>query len=248
MLWELTNACNLTCVHCLTSSGRRDPRELDTLECQQVIDQLQRMRVRRVDIGGGEPTMRPDFWELLDYAVGHQVGVSFATNGVKISNRTARQLAAAEDIAIQISLDGATAEVNDAVRGHGSYAMALNAMRSLAQACFANVTISVVLTRHNIPQLDAFKRLADTYGARLRLTELRPAGRGADTWQQLHPTDDQQRGLPELLKGAARAAYRIDPVGDIYADNVLAGNVRNEGGLENAVNWAECSPCAQIPG
>ena len=46
-------------------SGRRDPRELTTEQCEAVIDELQRMQVFYVNIGGGEPTIRPDFWHLL---------------------------------------------------------------------------------------------------------------------------------------------------------------------------------------
>jgi mycofactocin biosynthetic radical S-adenosylmethionine protein MftC len=63
LTWELTYACNLACVHCLSSSGRREPRELTTAEGKTVIDTLQRMQVFYVNIGGGEPTVRPDFWE-----------------------------------------------------------------------------------------------------------------------------------------------------------------------------------------
>ena len=79
LTWELTYACNLACVHCLSSSGRRDPRELSTAECLALIDEFQRMQIFYVNIGGGEPTVRPDFWELLDYAVEHHVGVKFST-------------------------------------------------------------------------------------------------------------------------------------------------------------------------
>ena len=68
LTWELTYACNLACVHCLSSSGRRDPRELSTAECMAVVDELERMQVFYVNIGGGEPTVRRDFWELVDYA------------------------------------------------------------------------------------------------------------------------------------------------------------------------------------
>src|SRR3712207_9019861 len=49
---------NLACVHCLSSSGRRDPRELSTAEAEAVIDELQRMQVFYVNVGGGEPTVR----------------------------------------------------------------------------------------------------------------------------------------------------------------------------------------------
>ena len=45
LTWELTYACNLSCVHCLSSSGRRDPRELSTEECFAVIDDLERLKV-----------------------------------------------------------------------------------------------------------------------------------------------------------------------------------------------------------
>jgi mycofactocin biosynthetic radical S-adenosylmethionine protein MftC len=244
LTWELTYACNLACVHCLSSSGRRDPRELTTAECKAVIDTLQRMQVFYVNIGGGEPTVRPDFWELVDYATAHQVGVKFSTNGIKLDAAAARRLAASDYIDVQISLDGATAEVNDAVRGAGSYATATRAMANLAAAGFRGFKISVVVTRHNVSQLDAFEKIADEHGAQLRLTRLRPSGRGADVWPELHPTGAQQRELYDWLAahgeqvltgdsffhlspygplsglnmcGAGRVVCLIDPVGDVYA-------------------------------
>ncbi|HEU4702845.1 MAG TPA: mycofactocin radical SAM maturase [Conexibacter sp.] len=245
LTWELTYACNLACVHCLSSSGRRDPRELTTAECKAVIDELERMQVFYVNVGGGEPTVRKDFWELLDYAVAHRVGVKFSTNGSRITPAIARRLAATDYVDVQVSLDGATAAVNDAVRGSGSYETALRALGALAEAGMRDVKLSVVFTRENAGQLDAFKALADAHGAQLRLTRLRPSGRGADVWDALHPTADQQRALhgwllehgervltgdsffhlaaygealPGLnLCGAGRVVCLIDPVGDVYA-------------------------------
>jgi len=199
LTWELTYACNLTCAHCLSSSGRRDPRELDTDQCKAIIDELQRMQVFYVNIGGGEPTIRPDFWELLDYAVSHQVGVKFSTNGVRITPERAAFLASTDYVDVQISLDGATAEVNDRVRGAGSFDTAIRALGNLRDAGFEDAKISVVCTRENIGQLDAFKQIADEYGATLRLTRLRPSGRGADVWDELHPLPEQQRELYDWL-------------------------------------------------
>ncbi|HEU5416942.1 MAG TPA: mycofactocin radical SAM maturase [Streptosporangiaceae bacterium] len=245
LTWELTYACNLACVHCLSSSGRRDPRELTAAECRGVIDELERMQVFYVNIGGGEPTVRPDFWDLVSYATSHHVGVKFSTNGVKISPAIAARLAASDYVDVQVSLDGATPEVNDAVRGPGSYATALRAMENLAAAGMAGFKISVVVTRQNAGQLDDFQAIASRLGAQLRLTRLRPSGRGADVWPQLHPTAQQQRqlydwlvargeqvltgdsffhlsgygqALPGLnLCGAGRVVCLIDPVGDVYA-------------------------------
>ena len=245
LTWELTYACNLACVHCLSSSGRRDPRELSTGQCRELIDELERMQVFYVNIGGGEPTVRPDFWDLVGYATAHHVGVKFSTNGVKITPAIARRLTGSDYVDVQISLDGATAEVNDAVRGAGSYATALRAIRNLADAGFGGFKISVVVTRHNVGQLDEFKAIADGHGAQLRLTRLRPSGRGADVWPDLHPTAGQQRELYDWLVargeqvltgdsffhlsgyggalpglgmcGAGRVVCLIDPVGDVYA-------------------------------
>ncbi len=244
LTWELTYACNLQCVHCLSSSGRRDPRELTTEECEAVIDELQRMQVFYINIGGGEPTIRKDFWHLVRYAVDHGVGVKFSTNGSGIDAEVAEQLAESDYVDVQISIDGADADTNDHVRGEGSFATAVQAMEHLQAAGFEGFKISVVMTRHNIPQVDEFKAMADHYGAQLRLTRFRPSGRGADSWEALHPTDEQQRELyhwlmdhPDVLTGdsffhlsalgealpglnlcgAGRVVCLIDPVGDVYA-------------------------------
>jgi mycofactocin biosynthetic radical S-adenosylmethionine protein MftC len=245
LTWELTYACNLACVHCLSSSGRRDPAELTTDECKALIDEFERMQIFYVNIGGGEPTVRSDFWELVQYATDHHVGVKFSTNGSRLTADVARRLASSEYVDVQLSLDGATAAVNDEVRGAGSFATVMTAMDRLAEAGFAGFKISVVVTRHNVSQLDEFSELADRYGAQLRLTRLRPSGRGADVWDELHPTAEQQRtlydwllahgeevltgdsffhlagygdALPGLnLCGAGRVVCLVDPVGDVSA-------------------------------
>ncbi|MBZ4016553.1 mycofactocin radical SAM maturase [Streptomyces purpurogeneiscleroticus] len=268
LTWEWTYACNLSCAHCLSSSGRRDPMELSTDEIKSVIDELQRMQVFYVNVGGGEPTVRADFWELLDYAIAHQVGVKFSTNGLRITPERARRLAATDYVDVQISLDGATREVNDAVRGPGSYDMAIRAMENLAEAGFENFKISVVMTRQNVSQLDDFAAIADRYGAQLRITRLRPSGRGADVWDELHPTDRQQLELYEWLVahgdrvltgdsffhlnalgtepipglnlcGAGRVVCLIDPVGDVYACPFAIHDTFKAGNVRSPGGFAE---------
>jgi mycofactocin radical SAM maturase len=266
LTWELTYACNLACVHCLSSSGRRDPRELTTAECRAVIDELERMQVFYVNVGGGEPTVRRDFWELVEYATAHHVGVKFSTNGSRIDAARAEWLRACDYVDVQISLDGATAEVNDAVRGEGSFAMARTAMEHLAAADFGPFKISIVVTRHNVAQLDEFRAMADGYGAQLRLTRLRPAGRGADSWHDLHPTNDQQRVLhrwlldhPDVLTGdsffhlnalgeslpglnmcgAGRVVCLVDPIGEVYACPFVMHDEFKAGSIRDTGGFAE---------
>jgi len=245
LTWELTYACNLQCIHCLSSSGQRDPRELTTAQAKSVIDELRDLQVFYINIGGGEPMIRRDFFEIIEHSINNSIGVKFSTNGAYIDADNARRLAAMDYLDIQISLDGTNAATNDAVRGAGSFDVAIAAMDNLARANFGPFKISVVVTRHNVAQLDEFKTLADSYGAQLRITRLRPAGRGADTWHELHPTAEQQidiyrwllshgenvltgdsffhlnalgEPLPGLnLCGAGRGVCLIDPLGDVYA-------------------------------
>ena len=245
LTWELTYACNLACIHCLSSSGRRDPRELTTDEAKAVLDELRTLQVFYINLGGGEPMLRRDFFELVEYATGNGIGVKFSTNGAFLGRAEAERLAAMDYVDVQISLDGIDAATNDPIRGGGSYDIALGAMANLRDAGFGPFKISVVVTRDNAGQLDGFKALADAYGAQLRITRLRPSGRGAESWHRLHPTGEQQRSvyrwllahgdgvltgdsffhlnalgerLPGLgMCGAGRVVCLIDPIGDVYA-------------------------------
>ncbi len=266
LTWELTYACNLECVHCLSSSGRRDPRELSTAEAKHVLDELSDLQVFYINIGGGEPMIRRDFFEIVDYSVAQGIGVKFSTNGAFIDADKARRLTAMDYLDIQISLDGTDAATNDAVRGDGSYATARRAMDHLAHAGFGPFKISVVVTRQNVDQLDEFKTLADGYGAQLRVTRLRPSGRGADSWHDLHPTNAQQHqiyqwllshaenvltgdsffhlnalgeSLPGLnMCGAGRVVCLIDPVGDVYACPFVIHDQFKAGNVRDAGGFA----------
>ncbi len=244
LTWELTYACNLACTHCLSSSGRRDPKELTTSEAKALIDEIAAMQIFYINIGGGEPMIRRDFFDLVEYAVQRKVGVKFSTNGSRINERAAKRLAAIDYLDIQISIDGADAATSDRIRGEGSYDAARRAMDNLKTANFGQFKISVVMTRESVEQLDQLEALARHYGAELRLTRLRPSGRGVDVWEALHPTLEQNRRLyrwllerPNVLTGdsffhlsalgesldglnlcgAGRVVCLIDPVGEVYA-------------------------------
>jgi mycofactocin radical SAM maturase len=245
LTWELTYGCNLSCVHCLSSSGLRDPEELTTAEAMAFVDELVQMQVFYVNIGGGEPTLRPDFVDLVDYAVDHKVGVKFSTNGTTMTAARARRYAAMDYLDIQVSLDGASPATNDPVRGEGTFAVAVTAMDRLAAAGFGSFKLSVVVTRRNAGELDELLALAESFGATLRVTRLRPSGRGAAVWNDLRPTAQQQTSVygfltshPSVLTGdsffhlgplgsqplaglnlcgAGRVVCLVDPVGDVYA-------------------------------
>jgi mycofactocin radical SAM maturase len=243
LTWEITYGCNLRCVHCLSSSGKRRPDELSTAEAKRLIDEWAEMKVFYINVGGGEPMSRRDFVELMDYALARGIGVKFSTNGTLIDAAAAAWIASNDYLDVQISVDGATAESNDPVRGAGSYAQARRAMEQLARHRFP-FKINATVTRHNYAEIDELYTLAQSYGAELRLTRLRPTGRGGDVWEALRPTHEQNRGLyewllahPDVLTGdsffhlsaygqpmeglnlcgAGRIVCCVDPVGEVYA-------------------------------
>jgi mycofactocin biosynthetic radical S-adenosylmethionine protein MftC len=243
LTWEITYGCNLRCVHCLSSSGRRRRDELTTEEAERLIDEWAEMKVFYINVGGGEPMSRPDFFRLMDYALGRGIGVKFSTNGTLIDDGAADWIASRDYLDVQISLDGVNAETNDPVRGTGSYARARRAMERLA-ARRVRFKINSVVTRHNVASTDDLLALADQFHAELRLTRLRPTGRGGDVWEDLRPTHAQNRALYDWLLshrnvltgdsffhlsaygqpveglnmcGAGRIVCCVDPVGEVYA-------------------------------
>ena len=239
--WEVTFACNLRCIHCLSNSGAKKKGELTTQECLQVIDSLAAMKVFQLNIGGGEPFMRPDFLELMDYA--HQQGIvtCISTNGTLIDKTVARRLDH-KLVYIQVSLDGATAASNDAIRGSGSFKKALQALQYLRQRDI-EVSINTVLTRHSFPELERLVELAASYGAKLRISRFRPSGRGKLSWADLNldreqllafsqwlaenlavstgdsffsVTTEQRRSLGLNMCGACKLTCCLSPTGTVY--------------------------------
>jgi mycofactocin radical SAM maturase len=197
--WEMTYACNLSCIHCLSDSGNRRAAESSTEACRRVIDQLSAMKVFQFNIGGGEPFMRPDFLDLMDYAHDKGMVTCISTNGTLIDREIARRLDHPL-VYIQVSLDGATPESNDPIRGRGSFDMVRQALECLRERDI-EVSINTVLTRRSFPELDRMTELAAEFGAKLRVSRFRPSGRGKQSWAELNVSAEQMLAFSDWLGG-----------------------------------------------
>jgi mycofactocin radical SAM maturase len=182
--WEVTYACNLSCIHCLSDAGKKRAGELTTDECKRVIDAASAMKVFQFNIGGGEPFMRPDFIDLMDYAHSKEIVTCISTNGTLIDDEVSHRLDN-RLVYIQVSLDGATPESNDPIRGKGSFGKVMRALECLRK-CDIEVSINCVLTKRSFPELDKMVALAADFGAKLRVSRFRPSGRGLDSWSELN--------------------------------------------------------------
>jgi mycofactocin radical SAM maturase len=196
--WEITLKCNLHCVHCLSDSGGILRDELNTSECMKLIDELSSLKVFQVNIGGGEPFIREDFLDLLDYSHKRGLVTCVSTNGTLIDERIARRLAKMEMLYLQVSLDGVDEATNDNIRGNGTYRKIINAIETLT-ASNVKFSINTVLTRTNFEQLETLRNMAGKYGSELRVSRFRPSGRGKSSKRELGPTPEQLEYFAEWL-------------------------------------------------
>ena len=179
--WEITRSCALACLHCRAEAQpRRDPEELSTDEARGVIDQLVDLAPPVLVITGGDPLMRPDVFDIVEYATarGLRVAVSPTTTALTTRARMERL----RDLGVQmihISLDGARAETHDAFRGFaGTFDLVRRVLGDLQEIGMA-VQVGTTVTRSNADELPAMVDLIAGYGVRMwNLFFLVPTGRG----------------------------------------------------------------------
>jgi len=242
LTWEVSLACNLRCSHCLSSSGEPAAGELSREEALELVEQLHEAKVFQVNFGGGEPFMRPDFEEILDACHGRGIMTCISTNGTLIDAARVERLSRSRLVAIQVSMDGATRETCDAIRGRGVYDRAIEAIKLLAASAIPT-SINTVLTTQNAGEIPAMYEMARSLGVSLRVSRFRPSGRGADNWESLRPTPAQliefsdwlagsgdvrtgdsffsltsqeRQGLGLNLCGAAKLTCCVGPTGNMY--------------------------------
>ena len=89
--WEITGRCNLNCRHCLSAgTAQNHAGDMSLEQCRRFIDHLDRIRVFQVNIGGGEPFLREDILEILDYCHLRGIVTCISTNGVLLDNELAK--------------------------------------------------------------------------------------------------------------------------------------------------------------
>lgn len=154
VVWNSTRTCNLKCRHCyMSSDAKKYANELTTAEAKQFIDDLADFKVPVLLFSGGEPLIRPDFFELADYAAKKGVRPTLSTNGTLITPEVARKIKNIGVGYVGISLDGLR-EVNDKFRGkEGAFEAAMNGIKNCV-AAGQRVGLRFTINHHNIQELE----------------------------------------------------------------------------------------------
>jgi radical SAM protein with 4Fe4S-binding SPASM domain len=217
--WEITEACNLRCIHCEVDAGRRAPDELSTEEAWRVAGELADAQCESVCLTGGEPLLREDWPELSRRL--HELGlrVTVITNGVLVDRPMVQRLLAAGVFGISVSLDGSR-EVHDRIRLPASrcigssYDAALRAIRLAAESRLKTAVITQV-HRHSLGELTRMYEELVALGIDMWQVQLcMPLGRMPTHAPEYLIAPSELPGLEELLASLIDDGRLAIAVGD----------------------------------
>jgi radical SAM protein with 4Fe4S-binding SPASM domain len=168
--WRCTQACTRSCLHCGFASNAPAPDALGTNETKRIIDEIYDFGATYLGLGGGEPLMRRDLPQIINYAKKIGLNVSLLTSGYFLNDKIFDNLFR-NGVRISLSIDG-TQNINDAIRGKGAYATAVSAMEKCSKGglldCLVATLAKIDANRHNITphDMEHVIKLAQEYGAR----------------------------------------------------------------------------------
>lgn len=209
-LWLHTNdSCNLRCSHCLVSSGPEGRGGLPAEVLSSAVDQAAELEVERVFLTGGEPFLRQDLFAVIEHVTRrHSLELVILTNATLAGQERLRPALEGLDrkkVRFQVSLDGATASENDALRGSGSFERAAAGLRLLSELGF-ETALTAVPCRSNLAALARLPALAKSLGASaFHLMWPHRRGRALSMLDDV-PSAQELIALARATREAARAA------------------------------------------
>jgi len=160
--WEVTNKCNLSCRHCyLSDVGWDPPNALTKEEGLTLLEEMAKVGPKDIMVvfEGGEPMMSPHIYDYVEYASRLGMRPVMTSNGTLIDEEAAKRLKQAGLVGITISIDGATSEVNDSIRGKGCFDLALEGLKACRDAGI-HWNIAFVVNKYNLHEVPAIIELA----------------------------------------------------------------------------------------
>ncbi|MCC6443980.1 MAG: TIGR04053 family radical SAM/SPASM domain-containing protein [Armatimonadetes bacterium] len=182
VIWEVTQACDLACLHCRASAQpRRNPLELTAEEGYGLLEDIRRFGQPMLVLTGGDPMKRPEIFDLIDRAASLGLRVAMSPSATPLVTREAvEEMKRRGLMRMAISLDGAEDRSHDAFRRvPGSFQRTLEVVRD-AQEIGLSLQINTTVTRHNRRELvELGERLKGWPGMALwSVFFLVPTGRG----------------------------------------------------------------------
>ena len=199
--WQVTNECNLACLHCIEESGPgkafRD--ELTDEQVFSVLEQALDLEVPYLSFSGGEPMVHPRFFDMVEYVCSRNGQLKIETNAHYLDPENCARMKSLGVKAVQVSLDGATRETFNRMRVRGDFDRALEGVRNL-HAAGVPIEINYSPTRFNAHEIGAAVDLAAELGAYSFYTgRTMYTGNAVKTWHRLAPSEEQYQQYFEVL-------------------------------------------------
>lgn len=185
---NVTNRCNLKCIYCYGEYYSRNTKDFTKEQVLSLVDELAKMGTKSITIGGGEPLLRDDIGEIIEYIKSEKIECGMNTNGVLIPKKID---AVKKMDSVCISFDGAE-ESNDLNRGKGSFRQIFEGIK-VAKAHGLHVHTNTVMTKNNIRSIDHIMKLAKEIGFVTEFNLPFFLGERDGTNQELYPTDEECR-------------------------------------------------------
>ena len=196
--WEITRSCNLSCAHCRAAAEFGHYHgELTLDQIKATIDDIVTISNPIIILTGGEPLMRPDIWEIVDYAQEKGAMPVIGTNATLITDEIAQKMADHKIPRISVSVDFPTAEEHDAFRGQeGCFDATIEGIK-MAKGHGVGVQINMTVTTLNADTvMEAMHTLAEELGVdAFHIFMLVPTGRGEDLLDKELPPAEYERVL-----------------------------------------------------
>ncbi|QSO50214.1 TIGR04053 family radical SAM/SPASM domain-containing protein [Alicyclobacillus curvatus] len=210
VIWEVTRACQLHCLHCRAEAQRhRDERELTTEEGFALIDAVAEMDHPLLVFTGGDPLERPDLYDFIRY--GRSKGLQVSITPSATPKVTAQAIADAKAAGLErwaFSLDGWCAEIHDKFRGtKGSYDRTITALGILRDEGIP-IQINTTVTRYNLDDLERIAQVVESYGAVLwSVFFLVPTGRARA--KDMVTADEHEAVMNWLYERSKRSSFDV---------------------------------------
>ncbi len=222
---HLTQTCNLSCSHCLVSSGPDGAKGMDADSYKRVIDETSALGVERYYFTGGEPFVRADIFDLIHFVTElKKKELIVLTNATLMNDSRLGELAKLDrtKLKFQVSLDGTTAATNDAIRGAGVFQKVSKSLKDITALGF-EASLTAVVTKENLSELRNLPNLAKELGAKsVHLMWPHKRGRILETTPDAFPTEPEMLSLIAEVKSQAQSA-------GILFDNIESLKLRVNG-------------------
>lgn len=210
VIWEVTRACQLHCMHCRAEAQRhRNPLEMSTDEGFELIGQIAKMDKPLLVFTGGDPLERPDLFDFIRYAKAQGLEVAMTPSATpRVTKEALYEAREAGLTRCAFSLDGSTAQIHDKFRGtKGSYDLTIQALENL-RSLDMPIQLNTTISRYNVDDLENIADIAEQYGTVLwSLFFLVPTGRGREV--DMVDADTAERIMEWLYQQAKTRSFGV---------------------------------------